>query len=254
VKVGTGEGRQRTDAIVVLGGGVEADGSLPALARTRVQRAVELFQEGIAPRLILSGRCGLLAEEPAVTEAAAMATVAAELGVPDHAIHLEEESRDTLGNAFFVRERFLVPSHWMSIRVVTSDFHLSRAAWVFRKMLGNRYDFSFTSASSGLAPRELIFRSLEECRISIFLNEWLEAMEEGNEQAAARLMAHEHPGYSDAPTLTHEEMRRRLTEIAHLDAVAGTRHWLASNAPRRQRARPDERRQTARRAVDEPPR
>ncbi len=244
-------GRQRTDAIVVLGGGVESDGSLPTVARTRVERAVELLREGIAPRMILSGRCGLLADEPAVTEAAAMAAAAEELGIPAEALHLEEESRDTLGNAFFVRERFLVPKAWRSIRVVTSDFHLSRAAWVFRKMLGSRYDFSFTSASSGLPPRELIFRSLEECRISIFLNEWLEAMEEGNEEAAARLIAHEHPGYADAPTLTHDEMRRRLNEIAHLDAVAGTRHWLASNAPRSSRPRPGERRQTSRRAADE---
>jgi uncharacterized SAM-binding protein YcdF (DUF218 family) len=235
-------GRRRPDAIVVLGAGVEADGSLPPIPRTRVARAVELYDQGIAPRIIVSGLCGLRQEEPPISEAAAMARFATEMGVPESALHLEEESRDTVGNAFFTRERFLGPNGWRSIRVVTSDFHLSRAAWVFRKMLGARYDFSFTSAASGLSPRELIFRSLEECRISIFLNEWLETLEEGNEEAAARLMEHEHPGYADAPTLTHEEMRRRLNEIAHIDAVAGTRHWLASNAPRRERPVGDRRR------------
>jgi uncharacterized SAM-binding protein YcdF (DUF218 family) len=234
--------RTTADAIVVLGGGVDPDGDLPPVPARRVDRAVELFELGIAPRLILAGRCGLHDPDPPVTEARAMAVRAEARGVPAGALHLEEESRDTLGNAFFTRERLLAPNGWRTIRVVTSDFHLSRAAWVFRKILGSRYDYSFSSASSGLPPRELIFRSLEECRISIFLNEWLEAMEEGNEEAAARLMTHDHPGYADAPALTHGEMRRRLNEIAHIDAVAGTRHWLASAAPRRSRPSSDRRR------------
>jgi hypothetical protein len=42
--------------------------------------------------------------------------------------------------------------------MVTSDFHLSRAAWVFPKILGGGYDVEFAFASSGLPPRELIFR------------------------------------------------------------------------------------------------
>lgn len=234
------------DALVVLGGGVAPDGSLPPVPRTRVRRAAELFQQGIAPRIIMSGRHGLHCEPPPVTEAAAMAAFAEELGVPAAAILLEEESRDTLGNAYFTREQFLAPNGWRFIRVVTSDFHLSRAAWVFRKMLGSRYDLSFASAFSELPPRELIFRALEECKISIFLNEWLEALEEGNEEAAARLISHEHPGYAEAPTLTHEEMRRRLHEIAHINRIAGTQNWLAATP--RKRSRPvEERRQADRR-------
>ena len=241
------------DAIVVLGGGVEPDGSLPLVARTRVARAAELFHGGIAPRIILSGRCGLMAPEPAVTEAAAMASSAKQLGVPEDRLLLEEESRDTLGNAYFVREHFLGPNGWTSIRVVTSDFHLSRAAWVFRKILGGRYDFSFVSAASGLSPRELIFRALEECKLSIFLNEWLQAVEEGDEHAIEHLMEQEHPGYAEAPALTHGEMRRRLDEIAHINQIAGTQRWITTGLePERpgtaadRRTLPDRRREQTR--------
>ena len=216
------------DAIVVLGGGVEQDGALPTLSRTRVERAVELYHAGVAPRMILSGRCGLSAPEPAVTEAAAMAAYAREHGVPAEALLLEEEARDTLGNAYFTRELFLAPNGWRSIRVVTSDFHLSRAAWVFRKILGAQYDFSFVSASSGFPPRELIVRALEECKLYIFLNEWLAAVEEGDEHSIERVMEQEHPGYADAPLLSHEEMRRRLDEIAHINQIAGTQRWIAA--------------------------
>jgi uncharacterized SAM-binding protein YcdF (DUF218 family) len=219
------------DAAVVLGGGINADGSLPPVAITRVKRAVELYHNGITPRLIMSGRCGLTDPDPALTEAAGMAAYAREHGVPDYALFLEEEARDTLGNAYFTRELFLAPNHWTSIRVVTSDFHLSRAAWVFRKILGASYDISFVSAASGLSSRQLIFRALEECKLSIFLNEWLEAVEEGDEHAIERVMAQEHPGYADAPTLTHDEISRRLHEIAHINEIAGTQQWLATEQP-----------------------
>ncbi|HEX2190167.1 MAG TPA: YdcF family protein [Longimicrobiaceae bacterium] len=218
------------DAIVVLGGGVHADGTLPRVARARVERAAEIFHGGIAPRLVLSGLCGLTEPEPPVSEAAAMAAYAAELGVPREALLLEDESRDTLGNAYFTRERYLEPNGWSSIRVVTSDFHLSRAAWVFRKVLGGAYDFSFVSAASGFSPRELIDRAVEECRILIFLNEWLEALEEADDAALDRLMVHEHPGYSDAPLLTHEQMQRRLDEISQITRIAGGRGWIATGS------------------------
>lgn len=233
------------DAIVVLGGGINADGTLPGVAITRVARAVEMYHNGIAPRIIMSGRCGLTDPDPKVTEAAGMAAFAREHGVPDIALFLEEEARDTLGNAYYTRELFLSPNHWTSIRVVTSDFHLSRAAWVFRKILGASYDISFVSAASGLSSRQLIFRALEECKLSIFLNEWLEAVQEGDEHAIERVMAQEHPGYADAPTLTHDEISRRLNEIAHINEIAGTQQWLAAEpaAARPKKSRAAERRQ-----------
>jgi hypothetical protein len=220
-----------------------------------VERAVELFEGGIAPRIILSGRCGLTAPEGVVTEAAAMARYAADFGVPDEALLLEEDAKDTLGNAYFTWARFLEPNDWTSIRVVTSDFHLSRAAWVFRKILGPGYDFSLVAAPSGLTPRELIDRALEECKITIFLNEWLEALCDADEHAIERLMTHEHPGYADAPTLSHEEMRRRVDEIARINRIEGTERWIAADprsAGARERRASSDRRGRRRFSAGEP--
>lgn len=237
------------DAIVVLGGGVNDDGTLPLVAQARVRRAVGLYHAGIAPRLILSGRCGLTASRPPVTEARAMADHARELGVDEGALLLEEESKDTLGNAYFTRLRHLEPNGWRSIRVVTSDYHLSRAAWVFQKILGGGYDFSFVAAGSGFTPRELIDRALEECKIMIFMNEWLQALEDADDHAIERLMAQEHPGYADAPTLSHDELRRRLDEIARINRIAGSDHWIdADPTPVEWDGNVDRRRRADRRA------
>lgn len=215
-----------TDAIVVLGGAV-VDGVPAPWVRARVVAAVEAWRAGVAPRLIFTGRCGLNdPPDPPVTEAAAMAAVARELDVPDDAILLEENARDTLSNAYFVRRDFLDPNGWRSIRVVTSDFHLSRAAWVFRKVLGSRFDFAFTSAFSGFTPAQLIERALDECRVSIFLNEWMETVIEGDDVSVENLMRHHHPAFSDVPLMSRDQMQQRLDAIARITALEGTARWI----------------------------
>jgi hypothetical protein len=159
-----------------------------------------------------------------------MAAYAQQRGLPPAAVLLEEHARDTLGNAFFVRRDLLQPNGWRSIRVVTNDFHLSRSAWVFRKVLGPRYDFSFTSAPSGFSTDELIVRAIDECRIQVFLNEWLATVEDGDELSVESIMRHHHPVYASAPMLSAEEMERRLAEIARINRIEGTANWMPGTA------------------------
>jgi uncharacterized SAM-binding protein YcdF (DUF218 family) len=207
----------RADAIVVLGRGVEPDGALPRLAKQRVERAAELFAWEVAPRLIVSGRCSLMTDVmPPRTEAAAMADYAISLGLPSRAIILEEESRDTIGNAYFVLRRVLEPNDWMSIRVVTSDFHIQRSAWVFQKVLGLGYDVSFSPSPSELDHTTVIARAREESEISTFLMEWIGAIPDGDPIALARLIWQEHPGYALEPTVTKAHIQARVAELARL--------------------------------------
>src|SRR3569832_782833 len=132
------------DAIVVLGRGVDSNGRLPLAAQERVNRAVALYRAGVASRIIMSGRCALITERPStITEARAMAATAQALGVPAEALLLEEQSRDTIGNAYFTARSILEPNGWNTLRVVTSDYHVPRAAWVFNKVLGAAFDVSF---------------------------------------------------------------------------------------------------------------
>ncbi|MGH7446915.1 MAG: YdcF family protein [Longimicrobiales bacterium] len=224
--------QDRHDAIVVLGGKVLEDGTIAPWVAARVDRALEAYEDGVAARVVFTGRNGLYGPtQPSVTEAAAMAAYAHGRGLPAEAVLLEEHARDTLGNAYFVRRDILQPNGWRSIRVVTNDFHLSRAAWVFRKVLGPRYDFSFTSAPSGFSTDELIVRALDECRIYVFLNEWLATVEDGDELSVESVMRHHHPVYGTAPLMSPHEMERRLSEIARINRIEGTAQWLPRAAP-----------------------
>jgi uncharacterized SAM-binding protein YcdF (DUF218 family) len=221
----------RADAIVVLGRGVDPDGALPLLAQHRVARAAELYAWGVAPRLIFSGRCSLMTEtEPPRTEAAAMAEHAIALGIPRRAVIVEEESRDTIGNAYFVLRRFLEPNDWMSIRVVTSDFHIQRAAWVFQKVLGLGYDVAYSPSPSELDHATIAARAREESDISTFLMDWLGPIPDGDPVALARLIWQEHPGYAARPTVSRSDIQARIADIARV-------HRSADGAPRGHRLR-----------------
>jgi uncharacterized SAM-binding protein YcdF (DUF218 family) len=220
-----------TDALVVLGRGVDPDGSLPRLAKQRVQRAAELYAWGISPRIIFSGKCSLMTEVvPAQSEAAAMAEYAVTLGLPRDALLEEAESRDTIGNAYFVLRRYLEPNDWMSIRVITSDFHIQRAAWVFQKVLGVGYDVAFTAAQSELDHTTIAARAREESDITAFLMEWMSDVPDGDPLALARLIWNDHPGYAAEPTMSKAEIQRRITAL-------GTGHRSLDGKPRGSRMR-----------------
>lgn len=114
-------------AIVVLGARVLPGGEPGSALRARVERAVALFHEGLAPLLVLSGGVG--AHPP--SEAQVMREVATALGVPEEACVLEERSRSTRENARYTSE--LLRARGITDVVVVSDaYHLFRARRSFR--------------------------------------------------------------------------------------------------------------------------
>jgi hypothetical protein len=206
---------------VVLGRGVRPDGTLGLVARARVDRAIELHGLGVAPRIIFAGRSALMGDDnPAVTEAAAMAAYATSRGLPAKAHALEDESRDTIGNAFFTWRRWLRPKDWASIRVVTTDYHIPRAAWIFRKVLGPSYDVAFSAASSDRFATTVGFRAREESDIAAFLAGWLGNIADGDVAAIERLLFRDHPGYATNPSMTRVDLRERVDAIARARRLA----------------------------------
>ena len=113
------------DAIVVLGCRVQADGTPSTALRERTRRAVELWREGRAPVIILTGGIG---EHPP-SEARAAADLARDLGVPESALLREERSRSTAENARFAAEKF----DGRRILLVSDAYHVFRAERVFSR-------------------------------------------------------------------------------------------------------------------------
>jgi uncharacterized SAM-binding protein YcdF (DUF218 family) len=119
----------RYDAIIVLGTAVDRDGNPTPELLTRVTEGVREYERGVAPRLILTGG----AAHNRFTEAQVMAKTAHAQGIPELAIFMEPEARDTIENACY-SERIMKAHGWRSAEVVSSASHLPRAGIIFNRL------------------------------------------------------------------------------------------------------------------------
>ncbi len=127
---------RRFDAIVVLGGGIREPGTLrPAVelsdeSRHRTICGSDLYRQGAARRLVMTGGGTRLFGGSGLKVAPAMKAWAIQLGVPPEAILLDEEARTTYENALGAK-RVLGPA--TSILLVTTAYHIPRAVALFEK-------------------------------------------------------------------------------------------------------------------------
>ncbi|WP_295541560.1 YdcF family protein [uncultured Thiohalocapsa sp.] len=168
------------DAIVLLGGAVQPllmDDVRPRLHRgsDRVWQAARLYHAGCAPLIVVSA--GGKLEPPVVaSEAEAIAELLIALGVPQSALRLEAQSRNTQGNAAFSRD-VLGRAEGRRVLLVTSAWHLRRAVALFEHQ------------GFEVLPAGADYRSLRSCR---GLHCWLPSA--GALEASA-LAVKEHLGY-----------------------------------------------------------
>lgn len=125
---GNRDERQPTDAIVVMGA-AQYDGRPSPVFAARLDHAIDLFHEGVAPRLIVTGG---KREGDRTTEAASARIYAVQHDVPDEAIISEDQSRTTLqsirGVAALMRDEGFEsaifvsdPSHMFRVLRMASD-------------------------------------------------------------------------------------------------------------------------------------
>ena len=115
--------------IVALCGGCRFNGQLNEASCARVEHGVHLFQQGLAPRLILSG--GRWAPHRP-TCAPRMKALALSLGMPAEQIIVEDRSTSTAENAREVT-RLLRADGTTAILLVTSPLHMRRAKLCFER-------------------------------------------------------------------------------------------------------------------------
>jgi uncharacterized SAM-binding protein YcdF (DUF218 family) len=118
-----------SDAIVVLGAAQYVGRPSPVL-RARLDHALELWQRGLAPRLIFTGGMGV---GDTTSEAAVSRNYALRHGVPDTAILMEDEGRTTreslaavsaIMHARQMRTAILVsdPFHMLRLRILSTQY------------------------------------------------------------------------------------------------------------------------------------
>ena len=121
VTLGGVAGPDETDAVVVLTGGVG-----------RIERGAEVMAQGQAKRMLIAGA------DPSVRRAdLSQRLPPAGRRQLQCCTDLGSESVDTRSNAEEAM-RWLDKHQYRSLRLVTSDWHMRRAGWEFRRLLKGR--------------------------------------------------------------------------------------------------------------------
>ena len=128
------------ECAIILGGGIQEDGTLPPWVLKRLNRAKELYDEDSVHHIVL---CGKGRGEPIISEARLMKHYLREKGVAPEHLDFEERSEDTWQNAYFARTMVVDTHHWERILVITSNFHLKRTEDIFSFVFGDAYDLYF---------------------------------------------------------------------------------------------------------------
>jgi uncharacterized SAM-binding protein YcdF (DUF218 family) len=124
----------RADVIVIFGGNTQANRANwfepynRATAVDRIDLAEALYLAGRAPRILISGS----ALDGKVSEAQMIARLLRQRGIPDSAILLENNSRNTYENARFT-DIIMRGQKLKSALLVTSALHMPRAAGSLQK-------------------------------------------------------------------------------------------------------------------------
>lgn len=123
---------QKSDAIVVFGGGVGETGSPGKSTIERARYAVELYKQGYAKEIIFSSGYTFR-----YNDAENMKLFALSMGVPKENIILEQKANSTYENVKFT-EQILDKNKWDTILLVTSPYNMVRASLVFGKLADKR--------------------------------------------------------------------------------------------------------------------
>ena len=162
------------DAIIVPGGGLQPDGTLPPWVVPRFDRALAAAS---AATYIMPLSAGTVHKPPPldstgapVFEAIAGARYLIGRGFPADRIIPEIASWETLGNAYFCRVIHVEPRRFRRLLVITSAFHSARTEAIFRAVfalepLPVAYELDFEATpDTGVAPDALAARCERERR------------------------------------------------------------------------------------------
>jgi SanA protein len=155
----TADPRQEPHAQValVLGAGLDRDGSPSSMLEDRLRAGAALYREGRVDRVLASGDHG----RKDYDEVNAMRRELVRLGVPDRDVFTDHAGFDTLDSVVRARKVFNISS----AIVVTQGFHLPRALWLARHAgltvhgLQAGAESSYGGKGSKASVREVIART-----------------------------------------------------------------------------------------------
>lgn len=122
------------DGILVLGAGVNSNGSPSPMLRDRLLTSIEIYQKGITNKIIMSGDHG----REDYDEVNVMKQFAMDKNIPSEDIFMDHAGFSTYESLYRAKEIFQAKT----IIIVTQNYHLPRALYLAKALGLNAYGIS----------------------------------------------------------------------------------------------------------------
>ncbi len=142
------------DCIMVLGCRVKSNGEPSDMLYDRLKRGIELYEQGVSPKIIMSGDHGTKEYDEVNT----MKRFAIESGVPSSDVFMDHAGFSTYESVYRAKEIFEADK----IIIVTQDYHLYRALFIAEQLgieaYGVNADYRTYLGQSKREVREILAR------------------------------------------------------------------------------------------------
>ena len=118
----------KSDIIVILGNKVELNGTPSLRLQSRLDKGYELYMDGFAPLILVSGGIG----KEGYNEANVMKNYLIDRGISGDVIMTDSNGIDSFNTALNTKQ-ILIERNFNSVLVVSNYYHISRTKLAFRK-------------------------------------------------------------------------------------------------------------------------
>lgn len=142
------------DCIIILGCGVKFNGQPSMMLADRLERGIDLYKQGVAPKIIMSGDHGQIEYDEVNT----MKQFAIDKNIPSEDIFMDHAGFSTYESMYRAKEIFKA----QSIVIVSQEYHLYRAIYIAEKLgieaYGVNADYRLYGGEKYREAREILAR------------------------------------------------------------------------------------------------
>ncbi len=180
-------------AIAILAHHMDADGILGRESLARLAAAVHLEQQDPCDLFLTSGwayrrdcakKIGVVMAEQLINR----------FGVHKSKVVVDENARDTVGDAYFLRKNVVTPRGITNLSVVTSDYHVRRSEIIFKAILSPEVKVCSVGADVGLESDEKLL--VREEKSLLAFRDTFAGIDMADDHAVCKTLSNKHPFYN----------------------------------------------------------
>lgn len=177
---------------IVLSHRLVEPGMLSPETIDRTDEAIRLYLDGQLKSITLSG--GMADPQFGITHAQVMADYT-HARMDNVRLYLEDQSLDTVGQAFFTKQKVVLPRRMENILVISSDYHIERVKKIFEKIYGPNFNVGYHDIA---ALREDMPAMIENEKQSLAVfDSMFGDIEAGDDEGIWGVLVSQHPLYNE---------------------------------------------------------